>query len=272
VPAEPGLVVEDVETGWVGAIVGVAKAGGMHTVALEDRHGRVRSFRLGPGFWIDGEPVALVPPERPGPPRPQRTASGSVPPAPARARVARASRIWVEGLHDAELVQKVWGADLAEEGIVVEMLDGIDHLASRVAAFGPGPGRRLGILVDHLVPGSKESRLAGEVLAEVRRTMTSPSSEDLPIRILGHPYVDVWQAIRPARLGLEAWPAIGQGTDIKVGTLAALGWPHATQRDVADGWRRLLARVRDWRDLDPALLGRVEELIDFVTAGPAGQD
>ena len=32
--------------------------------------------------------------------------------APVRARVARASRIFVEGRHDAELVEKVWGDDL----------------------------------------------------------------------------------------------------------------------------------------------------------------
>ncbi|MDR1152967.1 MAG: DUF3097 domain-containing protein [Bifidobacteriaceae bacterium] len=267
VPAEPGLVVEDVETGWVGAVVGVAKSGGMHVVDLEDRRGRVRSFRLGPGFWIDGEPVALIPPAAPTPPRATRTASGSVAPPPARARVAQASRIWVEGRHDAELIAKVWGADLAVEGVVVEMLDGIDHLADRVAEFAPGPGRRLGVLVDHLVPGSKESRLAAEVTAQVTRTMpphTSPGSVP-PILILGHPYVDVWQAIKPERLGLRAWPAIGRGQDIKTGTLAALGWPHATQADIADGWRRILTHVRDWRDLDPAILGRVEELIDFVT-------
>ncbi|MDR1152173.1 MAG: DUF3097 domain-containing protein, partial [Bifidobacteriaceae bacterium] len=153
---------------------------------------------------------------------------------------------------------------------VVEMLDGIDHLADRVAAFAPGPGRRLGVLVDHLVPGSKEARIAGRVLTEVRRTMPSPTSpgqrHDLPILVLGHPYVDVWQAVRPERLGLRAWPTIPRGRDIKAGTLTALGMPHASQEDIADGWRRILAAVRDWRDLDPALLGRVEELIDFVTA------
>src|SRR5690606_29600834 len=108
VPAEPGLVVEDVETGWVGAVVRVEKSGGMHVVVLEDRHGRTRTFGLGPGFWVDGEPVELVAPAAPaasaGPARPARTASGSVAVPGARARVARASRLWVEGRHDAELV------------------------------------------------------------------------------------------------------------------------------------------------------------------------
>ncbi|WP_048695302.1 DUF3097 family protein, partial [Nostocoides australiense] len=36
-PAEPGLVVEEVETGWVGAIVGVETIGGQQVVRLEDR-------------------------------------------------------------------------------------------------------------------------------------------------------------------------------------------------------------------------------------------
>ena len=55
----------------------------------------------------------------------------------AKAHVARASRIWVEGVHDAELVERVWGDDLRIEGIVVERLDGADHLADEVRAFGP---------------------------------------------------------------------------------------------------------------------------------------
>ena len=56
------------------------------------------------------------------------------------------------------------------------------------------------------------------------------------------------------------------GTDIKHGTLEALGWPHDTQADVARGWQRILATVRSYKDLEPSLLGRMEELIDFVTA------
>ena len=45
-----------------------------------------------------------------------------------------------------------------------------------------------------------------------------------------------------------------------------LGWPHATQTDVALGWKKILGTVRSYADLEPSLLGRVEELIDFVTA------
>ncbi|MCV2393935.1 DUF3097 domain-containing protein [Actinotalea sp. M2MS4P-6] len=257
VPAELGLVVEEVTTGWVGAVLRVERSGGMRVVVLEDRRGAVRTFPLGPGFWVDGEPVVLVPPVgRTAPTAPARTASGSraVPDAPAR--VARASRIWVEGRHDAELVEQVWGDDLRVEGVVVEMLDGVDDLVREVAAFGPGPGRRLGVLVDHLVPGSKESRIAADAVR------AAPVGSVL---VLGHPYVDVWQAVRPERLGLEHWPDIPRGTSWKHGILAALGWPHADQADVAAGWRRIRGAVRDYRDLEPSLLGRMEELIDFVT-------
>lgn len=257
-PAEPGLVVEEVTTGWVGAVVRVEKSGGEHVVVLEDRHGRTRTFRLGPGFWVDGRPVELVPP-RPSaaPAGPRRTASGSLAAADQRARVAIGSRIWVEGRHDAELVEKVWGDDLRAEGVVVELLDGVDYLVDALRDFRPGPGRRVGVLVDHLVPGSKEQRIADEALR------AAPAGTVL---VLGHPYVDVWQAVRPARVGLAAWPAIERGTEWKRGILRELGWPAEDQADVARAWQRILRGVRTYADLEPSLLGRVEELIDFVTA------
>jgi len=261
VAAEPGLVVEDVETGWVGAVLRTEKSGGVHLVVLEDRRGKVRAFPLGPGFWIDGAPVRLVAPTSARPARPTRTASGSVAVHGGRARTARASRILVEGRHDAELVEKVWGDDLRVEGVVVEMLDGVDDLAAAVAALRPGPGRRLGVLVDHLVAGSKEWREAQAVarLGDVREH----------VLVVGHPFVDVWQAVRPERLGLERWPQVPRDTPWKEGVLSQLGWPHATQADVAAGWRRMLGTVRSWTDLEPDLLGRVEELIDFVTGDGA---
>jgi hypothetical protein len=261
VAAEPGLVVEDVETGWVGAVLRTEKSGGVHLVVLEDRRGKVRAFPLGPGFWIDGAPVRLVAPTSAGPARPTRTASGSVAVHGGRARMARASRILVEGRHDAELVEKVWGDDLRVEGVVVEMLAGVDDLAAAVAALRPGPGRRLGVLVDHLVAGSKEWHEAQTVaqLGDVREH----------VLVVGHPFVDVWQAVRPERLGLDRWPQVPRGTPWKEGVLAQLGWPHATQADVAAGWRRILGTVRSWTDLEPDLLGRVEELIDFVTGDGA---
>jgi hypothetical protein len=257
-PAEIGLVVEEVQTGWVGSVVRVEKSGGVHLVVLEDRHGKTRSFPLGPGFWVDGKPVVLTAPVTVrAPAAPTRTASGSVAVHGARARVARGSRIWVEGKHDAELVEKVWGDDLRVEGVVVEMLDGVDNLADALAEFAPTAERRVGVLVDHLVPGSKEQRLATAALQGVPRGT---------VLVLGHPYVDVWQAVKAARVGLDAWPTIERGMEWKRGILRELGWPASTTEDVGRAWQRILGTVRDYRDLDPALLGRVEELIDFVTA------
>jgi hypothetical protein len=253
-----GLVVEEVETDWCGEVVAVERD--LDTVILEDRHGRRRTFPLGPGFLLEGAPVVLTAPARRGPSAPTRTASGSVAVPGASARVARASRIFVEGRHDAELVEKVWGDDLRVEGVVVECLDGVDDLPDLLAAFGPGPGRRAGVLVDHLIAGSKESRIAAAVTR-------SPAGQH--VLVVGHPFVDVWQAVKPARLGLERWPAVPRHLDWKAGVCQSLGWPHRDQADVARAWRRILAAVRSYDDLEPALLGRVEELIDFVTAdGP----
>ncbi|BAS09086.1 hypothetical protein AHiyo4_25080 [Arthrobacter sp. Hiyo4] len=65
VPVERGMVLEDAQSGWVGAVTRVEKSGGMHVVALEDRHGKSRSFRLGFGFLLEGQPIRLVP-RRPG--------------------------------------------------------------------------------------------------------------------------------------------------------------------------------------------------------------
>ena len=260
VPVERGMVLEEVQTGWVGAVTRVEKSGGMHVVALEDRRGKSRSFRLGFGFLLEGRAIRLMPPA----PRAAagvpagRTASGSVRVEGQRAQVAKASRIWVEGKHDAELVEKVWGDDLRVEGIVVEPLHGIDDLAGAVAEFRPGPGRRLGVLVDHLVPDSKESRIAASVMA-------SPGAAG-NVLIVGHPYVDVWQAIRPGVLGIDQWPAVPRGQDWKTGILKAFGWPHATKEDIGLGWQKLLGAVRTYADLEPSLLGRVEEVIDFLTA------
>jgi len=172
--------------------------------------------------------------------------------------VARGSRIWVEGRHDAELVEKVWGDDLRIEGVVVEPLDGVDDLETALREFSPRPGRRVGVLVDHLVAGSKESRIVRDVLD------VTPGRAH--VLVVGHPFVDVWQAVRPERLGLQAWPDVARGIDWKTGTLAALGWQHATRADVAQGWKRILGTVRTYADLDPTLLSCVEELIDFVTA------
>jgi hypothetical protein len=165
--------------------------------------------------------------------------------------VARASRIWVEGRHDAELIERVWGDDLRIEGVVVEMLDGADHLVSRCAQMDPGPGRRIGVLLDHMMVGTKEQRIADDAMARY------PGS----ILVVGHPFVDIWAAVTPRAAGITAWPEIPRGHDWKLGVCVALGW----EADTASAWRRLLARVSSWSDLDARLLGPVEQLIDFVT-------
>jgi Protein of unknown function (DUF3097) len=249
VEAERGLVVETADGGFCGAVVGCEKLG----VTLEDRRGRQRIFPLDrAAFLLEGKPVTLVRPAADAPPpRPARTASGSVaPPQAAAARVARASRIYVEGRHDAELVEQIWGDDLRDVGVVVEYLAGVDHLPPIVTRFGPGPARRLGILVDHLITGSKESRIAAEVASDY-------------VLITGHPFVDIWQAVKPAAVGIASWPQVPRGLPWKEGVVSALGWPP----DTAAAWQRIRRAARSYTDLEPALLSSVEHLIDFVT-GP----
>jgi len=255
-PVKIGMVVEDAQTGFVGAVVRIEYG----RMELEDRHGRRKPFPVGPGYLIDGKPVILTALRRAAPAAPARTASGSVA-VQAKARVALASRIYVEGRHDAELVEQVWGDDLRVEGVVVEYLGGVDDLVGIVEEFQPGPGRRLGVLVDHLVAGSKEARIASQVEQAVP---LGPGG--VHTLVVGHPFIDIWQAVKPARLGVTAWPVVRRGTDWKHGVCEALGWPHTQQADIARAWQRIRSRVRDWNDLEPALIGRVEELIDFVTA------
>jgi len=244
VPAELGLVVEELETGWCGAVVECDK----ERVSLEDRNGAVRVFPLVPGgFSLEGAVVTLARPRAPAAKAARTTASGSIAVAGLNARVARGSRIWVEGKHDAELVERVWGHDLRVEGVVVEPLDGVDDLSGLVGAFRPSTSRRLGVLVDHLVAGSKESR----IVAGVR---------DPHVLVAGHPYIDIWQAVKPAAVGIAAWPVVPRGAAWKEGVCAALGWGASYE-----GWRRVLASVDSYADLEVPLLQAVEQLIDFVT-------
>jgi Protein of unknown function (DUF3097) len=250
VEAEAGLVVEDLEGRFCGAVVGYEK----DAVTLEDRHGKRRAFPLPGTFLFEGRRVTLVRPAPKAAAAPEKTASGSIAAPLRRAKVARESRIYVEGKHDAELVEQVWGDDLRDVGVVVEYLEGVDDLPAITKTFAPGPGRRLGVLVDHLVDGSKESRIA------------AAAGREPHLLVVGHPFIDIWAAVKPARLGLAAWPDVPRGQPWKEGVLRALGWPHRTRADTAAAWRRILGSVTSYTDLEPALLGRVEELIDFVTA------
>ena len=251
VSATAGLEVEEGASGFYGVVNRIEGK----LVHLEDFDGMTRVFPLGTGFLVDGKAVTLVAPKttKSGT---ARTASGSFAVSDQRARVALPSRIFVEGRHDAELVEKVWGADLRVEGVVVEYLEGVDDLDAIVKRFAPGPGRRVGVLVDHLVPGSKESRIADAVAR-------GPYGRD--VLVVGHPFVDVWQGVKPGRLGWKQWPVIPRNIEWKHGICAALGWPHAEQADIARAWQRILGQVRSYADLEPVLLARVEQLIDFVT-------
>jgi len=247
VPATPGLLVEDRSSGFCGDVVKVdARA-----VTLRDRKGARREFVLKPGgFLIEGKPVTLVRPPVVPSAAAGRTASGSVKSAgQVKARTAVASRIWVEGRHDAELVEHVWGDDLRELGIVVEPMHGLDHVVALGGEFQPGPHRKLGILVDHLVPGSKEARLAAQV-------------EGPSVLVTGHPFVDVWAGVWPRVMGLSEWPDVPRGVEWKQGMCAALG------TDLAGFWPRLRNKVHSFADLRPELVGAVERLIDFVA--PSG--
>jgi hypothetical protein len=247
VPAVPGLVVVHRHTRVRGRVVRLEK----DAVIIRTELGTERTLSLSPGGFVAGDrAVTLVRPVADAPNQAARTSSGSLAPPDRRARVARAGRIWVEGVHDAELVEKVWGDDLRVEGVVVERLDGIDHLHDAIAVFGPGPDARLGVLVDHLVAGSKEARLAEAV-------------KDPDVLVTGTPFVDVWQAVRPRAIGIDAWPEIGRGQPWKEGICQAIG-----VRDPRAMWQKLLASVRSYADLEADLVGAVERLIDFVTTAP----
>jgi hypothetical protein len=248
VDVELGLVVEDRASGYCGDVVRWT----VEAVTLRDLNNQQRHFAWKPGgFLLEGRPVTL---RRPAARREAFvvdrgvTASGSLAAQRTTARVAAASRIWVEGRHDAELIELVWGDELREGGIVVEPLHGADRLAEAVSDFAPSAGRRLGVLLDHLVPGSKEQRLADQV--------SGPH-----VLVAGHPFVDVWAGVRPGRIGIEAWPEIAPGVPWKEGLCRVLG------TDVETFWPRLRNRVRSYADLRPELVGAVEQLLDFVTAG-----
>ncbi len=219
-------------------------------VVLCDQDGNLHEFKPHAGVMLhEGKPVELVAGDWQSDAPLGFTASGSVDTGPVRARSAQASRIWVEGIHDAELIEKIWGDDLRVEGIVVEPLHGADDLAAAVRTFAPGPQRRLGILLDHLVTGSKESRIAATVT-------------DRHVMVCGHPYVDIWQAVKPASIGLQAWPVVPPGRPWKEGVIAALG----QQADSGAFWQKVLSGVSSYTDVETPLINSVEQLIDFVTA------
>ncbi len=214
-----------------------------------------RLFRLIEGaFSINGATVSIVPKPVPRAVGPQRTASGSLAAPRGPAKVARASRIWVEGIHDAELVERVWGDDLRHEGVVVERLDGADVLVERLNDVQPDQEFRIGVLLDHVVVGSKEARIAQAAMQ---------AHPDV-VLVVGTPFIDIWEAVDPRRVGISAWPKVPRGMPWKDGVCEVLG--------IADPrafWRTILGSIRTYADLHPALVGAVEQLIDFVAPLPA---
>ncbi|MEM8747844.1 MAG: DUF3097 family protein [Actinomycetota bacterium] len=248
VVVEPSMTVVDRSSGFAGRVV----KWNSEAITLQDHTHHVRHFRWKPGgFLVEGRAVTLVRPAAQPTVTARITASGSIA-GDGAARVARASRIWVEGRHDAELVEHVWGDDLRDLGIVVEPLHGADDLLAAVTEFGPSDERRLGVLLDHLVAGSKETRIADEVRSAHPRVL-----------VTGHPFVDVWAGVRPGVVGLDAWPEVPHDPDVpwKEGLCARLGVPF-------DGfWPRLRNGVRSFADLRPELVGAVEQLIDHVADG-----
>ncbi|MCT1805847.1 DUF3097 domain-containing protein [Corynebacterium sanguinis] len=246
VQAEPGIVVEVVGSDFVGAVIAFERTHDGDFVRLEDRRGTQRLFKMLPGaFEVEGRRVTLtraVAEQQ----APAVSNSGSRRVEGVRAKVAMPSRIWVEGIHDAAIVEKVWGHDLRVEGVVVEYLEGLDNLAARLEEFQPGPGRRIGVLADHLVEGSKETRLVENVGPDVLVT--------------GHPYIDIWAAVKSASVRIREWPQVPYGEDWKQGVCRRLGWG-----DTSEGWHRVYSAVNTYKDLDYTLIGAVERLVDFVT-------
>ena len=64
------------------------------------------------------------------------------------------------------------------------------------------------------------------------------------VLVVGHPFIDVWQAVKPGRVGLDAWPDIPRSIEWKHGICEALGWPparcascSASRRETIWGWR-----------------------------------
>ena len=167
-------------------------------------------------FLLDGQRVTLVRP-RPGDRDApagtgQRTASGSVAAPRQRAKVAKASRIYVEGKHDAELVEKIWGDDLRDVGVVVEYLEGVDDLPAIVDEFRRSRGR-----------GSASSSTTSSPAP--RRAGSPPAVRDPDVLVVGHPFIDIWAAVKPAAVGLAAWPDVPRGQPWKEGVLRRIGWP-----------------------------------------------
>ena len=191
VAATPELVVEIAGDGFCGAVTGIQSG----HVELEDRLGRRRLFPLGGGFLIDGQAVVL------------RGAEGrGIRPAPHRLRIVRrrdCSRPRGPRLADPRggtprrraRREGVGRMICGSKGVVVEFLQGVD-LLDDAAAPPSRPGR-----LPALRGARRPSRAGVEGVAR-RRCGRARTAWKAHVRIVGHPFVDVWQCVTPRALGI----------------------------------------------------------------------
>jgi hypothetical protein len=170
-PATAGIIVTHRATGQSGIIIEASAS----AVRLRLPTGGVVMLALRKGaFEVDGRVVTLTRPTGGRPMAPRVTASGSIAANRQKAQVARASRIWVEGVHDAELIEKIWGDDLRSVGIVVEAMNGMDDLVAEVGEFLPSRTRRLGVLLDHLLTCGPQCALPSQALVPGQTSRWAP--------------------------------------------------------------------------------------------------
>ncbi len=246
------MVVEDAQTGYVGAVVRIEYG----RMELEDRRGRRKPFPVGPGYLIDGKPVILTAPRRAAP------AAGCT------------YRVWL---------RRSAGRQGQGRAVQPHLCRGSARRRTCRAGVGGrsadrGCGRRIPrrgrrsrrdrrrVRPTAWPPAGRAGRPSG------RRVQGGPHGRRGAARRWWRPHAGRRPSVhrhlaggQARRLGISAWPTVPRGVDWKHGVCDALGWPHAGQADIARAWQRIRGRVRDWNDLEPVLIGRVEELIDFVT-------
>jgi hypothetical protein len=257
-----GLVVEDVETGWVGAVLRTEKSGGVHLVVLEDRRGRTRAFPLGPDSGSTAPRCGSSRPRPRRPARPTRTASGSGR-GPRRA-----------GAHRARLPDPRRGPA---------------RRRTRREGLGRRPARRGGRRRDarrRRRPGRRRPRHGARARPPPRRARRPPRRRQQGVA-RGRRRRQVGRRPRPRprrRAPLRRRVAGGAPAAPRAGRLAdgaarapmeggrarpsSAGRTRPRRRSPRAG-AGSSAPVRSFADLEPALLGRVEELIDFVTGDDA---
>ena len=228
------------------------------TVTLEDRHGRHRVFPLGPGFLVDGRPVALV--------RAAPAARGGAAPAYGLGLGRRARRAGPGRPRRPDLRRGPARRRAGREGV-----------GRRPARRG----RRRRAPRRHRRPAGRRARLRARAGPPARRARRPPGArqQGVPagragrcsphVRVVGHPYVDVWQAVRPAaprHRGLAGGPARHA---VEGGRLRRRSAGRSTRPPPGAASSARSRRTPTW---SPSLLGRVEELIDFVTARRVAAD